>query len=399
MLEFDEEYEQIRNIELVYEKDQKKKEIDELIRVFDEEIREMQKEKYRLESDLKNAEMKFILFFEELILLKSMEGKDQRLTRSLAECRKQKGSILREINDISRQLKAREKEIAAIGEREQALKAKFHELCPERSEKYDIIRPYFEKIIKRRPKREKIEKGDDEEDEDGEEEDDEEVEEDDDEDEDDDENAIAGLAPEEYKIEEIDKLREERLELHDEKQRISDGIKALEDKRRKLEQYERAIKQDLTETEDEIQDFQSEKMSKLNELRVAIVMKMKQLQNLVPDAVRAEEWERRKQEGIKMKIEALSRRAEEDGLDDQTVEQMQREIVAEPDWRGFNLPEDLACSILFTRTQLLQLIDRKREIDDEIQENLHELKQGTRRHKAVEKEINANEVKRADRAR
>lgn len=36
----------------------------------------MQKEKYRLESDLKNAEMKFILFYEELILLKSMEAKD-----------------------------------------------------------------------------------------------------------------------------------------------------------------------------------------------------------------------------------------------------------------------------------------------------------------------------------
>ena len=40
----------------------------------------MQKEKYRLESDLKNAEIKLILLFEELILLKSMEQKDQELT-------------------------------------------------------------------------------------------------------------------------------------------------------------------------------------------------------------------------------------------------------------------------------------------------------------------------------
>jgi hypothetical protein len=47
----------------------------------------MQKEKYRLESDLKNAEMKLVLFFEELILLKSMEAKDQQLTKRLAECR------------------------------------------------------------------------------------------------------------------------------------------------------------------------------------------------------------------------------------------------------------------------------------------------------------------------
>lgn len=47
-----------------------------MINSFDDEIKEMQKEKYRLESDLKNAEMKLVLFFEELILLKSMEGKD-----------------------------------------------------------------------------------------------------------------------------------------------------------------------------------------------------------------------------------------------------------------------------------------------------------------------------------
>ena len=60
----------------MYEKDQLNAEIDDMINNFDEEIKEMQKEKYRLESDLKNAEMKLVLFFEELILLKSMEGRD-----------------------------------------------------------------------------------------------------------------------------------------------------------------------------------------------------------------------------------------------------------------------------------------------------------------------------------
>lgn len=47
----------------------------------------MQKEKYRLESDLKNAEMKLVLFFEELILLREMEHKDIQLTKRLADCR------------------------------------------------------------------------------------------------------------------------------------------------------------------------------------------------------------------------------------------------------------------------------------------------------------------------
>lgn len=74
-----------------YEKEQLNSEIDGMINTFDEEIKEMQKEKYRLESDLKNAEMKLVLYFEELILLKSMEGRDQELTKALAKCRQDKG--------------------------------------------------------------------------------------------------------------------------------------------------------------------------------------------------------------------------------------------------------------------------------------------------------------------
>lgn len=85
--ELDKEMKQIRRIELTYERDQLSKECTDMINSFDDEIKEMQKEKYRLESDLKNAEMKLILFFEELILLKSMEGKDQELTKRLAKCR------------------------------------------------------------------------------------------------------------------------------------------------------------------------------------------------------------------------------------------------------------------------------------------------------------------------
>jgi hypothetical protein len=108
----------------------------------------MQKEKYRLESDLKNAEMKLILYFEELILLKSMEGRDQELTKRLAKCRQEKGVILKEINGISAKLRDKKTEIDKIKVREDDLMAKFHELCAEGSDKYDIIRAYFEKVQK-----------------------------------------------------------------------------------------------------------------------------------------------------------------------------------------------------------------------------------------------------------
>jgi hypothetical protein len=73
----------IRQIELQYEKTKIKEEIDKTVNDFDDEIGEMQKEKYRLESDLKNAELKLILLFEELIILKSLEDRDQELTKRL----------------------------------------------------------------------------------------------------------------------------------------------------------------------------------------------------------------------------------------------------------------------------------------------------------------------------
>ena len=108
----------------------------------------MQKEKYRLESDLKNAEMKLILYYEELIILKSMEQRDQELTKSLAGCRQEKGQILKEINNISKSLRDKKKEIDAIKEQEDDLMTRFHQLCQEGSEHYEDIRKFFEKIIR-----------------------------------------------------------------------------------------------------------------------------------------------------------------------------------------------------------------------------------------------------------
>jgi hypothetical protein len=263
----------------MFEKEQLQNEINSLIQAFDDEIKDMQKEKYRLESDLKNAEMKLILYFEELILLRSMEGRDHELTKRLAKCRQDKGVILREINGISGKLKDKKVEIDKIKVREDDLMVKFHEFCAEGSDKYDIIRAYFEKVQKiRKGKRaatanaqtaEKVEGAEDEEEE-PEEEEPEEEEEDEDED-----NAIVGLPQEEYKIDDIDKLREERTKMYNEKQDILVFINDLEVQRKRLEKQEERISTELDETEEEIQDFQKEKMTKLNQLDVSVVLKIK----------------------------------------------------------------------------------------------------------------------------
>jgi len=130
---------------------------------------------------------------------------------------------------------------------------RFHKYCPERSDKYEEIRKFFEKIIKRRRKVERVEKEDGEEDDD--EDDMEEEEEMDDEDDDDDDNGVQGLPQEEYKIEDIERLREERLDLFEDKEKIAAFINDLQNKSKKLENKQNLIKAELEETEEEIQDF------------------------------------------------------------------------------------------------------------------------------------------------
>jgi len=67
------------------------------------------------------------------------------------------------------------------------------------------------------------------------------------------------------------------MKLYEEKLEIEAFIKELEQSRSKLDTEERRIKADLEATEEEIQDFQKEKMAKLNILKIPIVLKIKQL--------------------------------------------------------------------------------------------------------------------------
>ena len=63
----------------------------------------------------------------------------------------------------------------------------------------------------------------------------------------------------------------------------------------------------------------------------------------------------------------------------------------EEDWRGYKMCKDLKSSVLFTRTQLLQLINRKQVLDEE-RVHLHKnKKEGEREKASKEKEIKENE--------
>ena len=128
------EIREIRKIELEFEKSQIKEDIEKQVNDFDEEIHEMQKEKYRLESDLKNAELKLILLFEELIILNSLDDRDAELTLKLQRSNQEKSHIIRGITSITRQLEEKKDKIDEIQKKENDIKRRFHEVCKEDSD-------------------------------------------------------------------------------------------------------------------------------------------------------------------------------------------------------------------------------------------------------------------------
>lgn len=108
-------------------------------------------------------------------------------------------------------------------------------------------------------------------------------------------------------------------------------------------------------------------MAKLNQLDVSVVLKIKQIQNLSSDGEKYADWQALRK---KQHEERLTQIAKDENLGPDEKEQLSNEIKgkfsSEEDWRGFYLPKDLNNSVLMTRAQLLQLIDRKRELDIEI---------------------------------
>jgi hypothetical protein len=124
------------------------------------------------------------------------------------------------------------------------------------------------------------------------------------------------------------------------------------------------------------------------------------MQNLVKDEASVEKWQQIKDEEINNKLAPLELEAREQGFEEQgLVEKRREQLYGEEDWRGYFLPQNLGKSILFTRTQLLQLINRKRELDEE-QENLEKaFKEYKRDHKQKKREIKENEKTREQRER
>lgn len=111
-------------------------------------------------------------------------------------------------------------------------------------------------------------------------------------------------------------------------------------------------------------------------------------------------WQEKREEELQNKLAEIE---DDENLTqeerEQRIQEAQYKFQTEEDYRGFYLPETLKDSILFTRTQLLQLIDRKRELDEEIFHLHKELQDAKEQEKQMRKQINENKKARNDKER
>lgn len=268
---------------LRHDKGQLEEHVRQVVDTFNMAVASIEKEKAKLESDLKNAEMKLLVLYEELLTLNELEEKDETLLKKATKCRQDKTSVMHQIKECQDQLSEKKAEIEEWHTQEQNLQAEFTDLVGENSPFLSALL----KVYKKKVKRSKRKKGGEEEDfdEDEEDEDDEgsDIESDEDEDmEDDDTGPPQGCDHQIY--ESVIDLRDKRLEMEDALQEIQKAVEGLKQTHKKLLDDERRIDKEQKMTDAEIQQFQTDKQRKLNQVPIVFALRLSQVQCLAPES-------------------------------------------------------------------------------------------------------------------
>ena len=267
-------YKAHRDLKLINEKKYLQEEIYKRIQHFDEALIQQQEQKYLLESDLKQIDMKLITFFQELNLLDAMEPDDQRLTAKIEKLNEDKQALLQEISEINKQYELHQQEQEEITMKHKEIYAQFNKMV-EGNTYAKELQAVLDRNIKRKKKKKNKESEDEEDDESEEESSDSS----DDSDEDDDQNLdIVPGDCDPNLFEEVVNLREARLDLVDRSNTKKLIINDLKKKQEEVEKKEKTITRAIENTEKEIQDFQRDKMQKLNQILISIILSQEQIQ-------------------------------------------------------------------------------------------------------------------------
>ncbi|KAL4229263.1 hypothetical protein ACF0H5_012303 [Mactra antiquata] len=274
---------QAEAIRLSYEQDRLLSRINELVKNFDAELRLLRHDKFRMDIVMKNADLRQVTLFEELVLLKEYEKREDVLAEKVTNKQQEKLDMQAKIVDVTSKLEVKKKDIEKLQEREKALNAQFLASLGENNKFADYLTKVFKKKIKR-SKKKATEGDDDDEDSDEDSDDDSDW----DEDEDDEESETGGydldICPpgcDQNLYEATCQLREKRLDIEEalvEEKKTNDTLKKELDG---FHKKSKVIDNGLKTAQLDLEAFQLEKQQKLNELDVVVSLKLHQIQYMI----------------------------------------------------------------------------------------------------------------------
>ncbi|XP_040277654.1 cilia- and flagella-associated protein 44, partial [Bufo bufo] len=273
--------EEIRNL---YMQDNLIKQMNQLARDFDAELRIVRHKKLELDVQMKMADLRHITLFEELLLLKEFEKREDILQEKVGDRIAELDEIKRKSEDFMLQLEAKRKEVLKLQEKEKALHATFQTSLGEGNKFATFLTKVFKKKIKRAKKKEVH--GDEEEDEDSDEDTDEESTYESDDEESESEEGVFddSVCPNNCDPELFDnvlQLREKRLDIEEalvEEKKVVDNLKKESDA---LAKKVKIVEVNLKTAEAELEAFQREKQQKLNQLYVVVPLKLHQVDYII----------------------------------------------------------------------------------------------------------------------
>ena len=260
MSEVEQVEQHVRKVQLVYEKEKLIDMIENTVEAFDEAVRTLRQERFKLDADLKMTDLRMLVLFQELRLLKEFEKRDNALVKKLDDKRLEKSDIVLKIAECRDKIAARKAEIDKLNPKQ--VLAEFLQLVPETNKFHEQLLKIFKKKIKRQKKK-AVNEGEDGDQESGSEEDSDEDMSDLDEEEEEEEEDFCPPGCEPALFEQVCELREKRLDTEETLAEFQKAADTLKKDQEALTKKEKLIDQALKQTDEEIQTFQSFKQQKV----------------------------------------------------------------------------------------------------------------------------------------
>ncbi|KAI9183945.1 hypothetical protein H9P43_002997 [Blastocladiella emersonii ATCC 22665] len=256
---------------------------------FDKTLESLAQERLSVAADVKSGEIRLLLLYREWKLLKEFEKHDTRLSEKLGLKRSEKADIDVKIREIQSKITEKRTEIEKAADSRKALDAKLAEVVSDSSKFEEILVKIFRKKVKHKRRKETLAKAADGEagpgvpggEEDAVDSEEESESEEDDDDDDSGDEAVSDECPggcDAAVHKAVLDLREQRLDLEETLADVQKGVEALKKDHDIFAKKEKVIAAALKQTEQEIQEFQSQKQQKLNELDVVVPLAFHQIQ-------------------------------------------------------------------------------------------------------------------------